>query len=82
MMDNTININVATGEVTHIYTEPIIINEEIVIDYDAEVHRLIREKYTQSQEFAILRQKEEKPDEFQEYFVFCEECKLKAKNLT
>ena len=39
----------------------------------------IRRRYSLSQELAILRQEKEKPDEYWEYFVYCEECKAKAK---
>lgn len=47
--------------------------------YEEKVVQLIREKYTIDDEFAILRQRDEKPQEFAEYFAYCEECKLKAK---
>lgn len=49
------------------------------IPYDEAVDAEIREKYTVSQEFAILRQKEEKPDEYAEYYSYCEECKAYVK---
>lgn len=81
MENNTVIINAQTGEVTHTYVEPIEINEEIVIDYDAEVNRLIRQRYTASQEFAILRQRDEKPDEFAEYNEYCEWCKSEIKRI-
>lgn len=79
MENNAIEINAQTGEITHTYTEPIEINEEIVIDYDAEVNRLIRQRYTVSQEFSILRQRDEKPEEFAEYNEYCEWCKSEIK---
>ena len=53
--------------------------DEIV--YKEQVEALIRERYTVSDELAILRQRNTKPDEFAEYNVFCEECKAKAKGL-
>jgi len=37
---------------------------------------LIRKRYSIDDELAIQRQKQEKPEEFQAYFVFVEECKL------
>lgn len=40
---------------------------------------LIREQYTESDEFAIQRQRDEKPDTFKEYYDYCEECKREAK---
>ena len=43
------------------------------------VSRLIRERYSIDDEMAILRQRDEKPDEYQAYFTFCEECKAKAR---
>lgn len=43
--------------------------------YDEVVNSKIRERYTESQEFAILRQKDEKPEEYAEYYAYCEECK-------
>ena len=47
--------------------------------YGARVSELIREKYSLDSELAILRQRDEKPDEYQAYFAFCEECKSRAK---
>lgn len=81
MESNAIEINAKTGEVTHTYTEPIEINEEIVIDYGYEVDALIRQRYTASQEFSILRQRDEKPDEFAEYNNYCEWCKSEIKRI-
>lgn len=49
------------------------------ISYDDAVHAKIRERYTDSQEFAILRQRDEKPEEYAEYFAYCEECKAYVK---
>lgn len=49
------------------------------IDYDEAVHRMIREKYSDSQEFAILRQRDEKPEEYREYYDYCEYCKAFVK---
>lgn len=52
---------------------------EIVISYEERVVSLIREKYSVDDELAIQRQRDTKPDEFNEYFAYCEECKEKAK---
>lgn len=49
------------------------------IDYDEAVNSEIRKKYSNSQEFAILRQKDEKPEEYAEYYKYCEECKVYVK---
>ena len=45
------------------------------IPYGEAVDNKIRERYSISQEFAILRQRDEKPDEYAAYFAYCEECK-------
>ena len=47
--------------------------------YDDAVNNKIRERYTESQEFAILRQRDEKPEEYAVYFAYCEECKAFVK---
>ena len=49
------------------------------IPYDEAVNAKIRERYTESQEFAILRQRDEKPEEYAEYYAYCEECKAYVK---
>lgn len=49
------------------------------ISYDDAVDAEIRKRYSVSQEFAILRQKEEKPLEYDEYYAYCEECKAYVK---
>ena len=43
------------------------------------VEPFIRERYSLSQELAIQRQRDSKPNAFQEYFSFCEECKTVAR---
>ena len=52
----------------------------INISYDEAVDAEIRKKYTVSQEFAILRQKDEKPEEYMAYYIYCEDCKAYVKN--
>jgi hypothetical protein len=47
--------------------------------YDEAVDAEIRKRYTASQEFAILRQRDEKPVEYAEYYVYCEQCKAYVK---
>lgn len=47
--------------------------------YEQRVVELIREKYTLDAELAIQRQREEKAEDFQEYYAYCEECKRRAK---
>lgn len=52
--------------------------EEKQTQYEQEVERLIRERYTVSQELAILRQQAAKAEEYTTYFDYCEQCKDKA----
>lgn len=54
-------------------------NEVQEIDYEQAVVTLIREKYSVDEELALLRQREEKEDEFKTYYDYCEECKAKVK---
>ena len=49
------------------------------VDYGEAINSEIRKKYTESEEFAILRQKDEKPQEYAEYFEYCERCKAYVK---
>lgn len=48
-------------------------------NYDDAVDAEIRKRYTVSQEFAILRQRDEKPEEYSAYYAYCEECKVFVK---
>lgn len=48
--------------------------------YEERVNQLIRKKYTESQEFSLLRQgSTTKSIEFNEYYQYCESCKELAK---
>jgi len=49
------------------------------VSYNEAVNAKIRQRYSESQELAILRQRDEKPDEFREYFEYCEQCKALVK---
>lgn len=49
------------------------------VNYAEAVNNKIRERYSISDEFAILRQKDEKPEEYAAYFAYCEECKAFVK---
>lgn len=49
------------------------------VDYAEAVNAKIRERYTDSQEFAILRQRDEKSEEYAEYYSYCESCKAYVK---
>ena len=48
-------------------------------EYSERVNALIRERYSDSEELSILRQRDEKPTQFAEYYAYCEECKSRAK---
>lgn len=47
--------------------------------YEERVAELIREKYSVNQELAILRQRDGKPEEFELYNAYAENCKARAK---
>lgn len=47
--------------------------------YESEIVRLIRQRYNVNQELSILRQRDEKPEEFAEYSRYVEECKSAVK---
>ena len=49
------------------------------VDYAEAVNAEIRKRYTESAEFAILRQKDEKPEEYAEHYAYCEDCKQTVK---
>lgn len=53
---------------------------ELITLYSEKVNDKIRVKYSISQEFAILRQRDTKPEEFNEYNAYCEQCKSEAKS--
>lgn len=64
--------------------------EEIAVDavprytkaqYDAEVERLIAERYSHGKEIEINREATTKPERFAEYLDYIEECKRRAKEL-
>lgn len=47
--------------------------------YEDRVVELLRKKYTLNQELAILRQRDEKPEEYQAYSDYAEQCKATAR---
>ncbi len=49
--------------------------------YSEKVVSLIREKYSLDEELALERQRDSKPQEFSEYYAYCEACKQKAKQI-
>lgn len=48
-------------------------------EYPKRVEELIRQRYSLSEELAILRQRDAKPQEWEEYYRYAEECKRIAK---
>lgn len=48
-------------------------------EYENKVVALIRQKYNVNQELAILRQRDTKPLEYQEYYDYVEQCKAEVK---
>lgn len=54
--------------------------KESIINYKTQIDELIREKYSINDEIAILRQRDTKSDEFNEYFEFVESIKQKVRN--
>lgn len=50
------------------------------VNYETLVVNKIRQRYSINQELAILRQRDIKPEEYQEYFNYVEQCKEEAKN--
>lgn len=63
------------------YNTRIIAEKETVnnLEYKTKIDKLIRQRYSVSDEIAILRQRESKPEEYAEYNAYCEECKAQAK---
>ena len=51
------------------------------IDYSEAVDNEIRKRYSVSEEFAILRQRDSKPEEYSVYYAYCEECKAYVKKM-
>lgn len=47
--------------------------------YGDRVDELVRERYTLSDELALLRQRDEKPEEYAAYNAYVEDCKTRAK---
>lgn len=55
------------------------IPEETGTNYNEEVNSMIRQRYSLSEELAILRQRDSKPDEFEVYNEYAEYCKVEVK---
>lgn len=49
--------------------------------YDAEVERLIAERYSHGKEIEVNREHDTKPERFAEYLAYIEDCKVRAKEI-
>ena len=49
--------------------------------YESEIVRRIRQRYSVNQELAILRQRDDKPEEFKDYSEYVEACKAAVKSV-
>lgn len=52
-------------------------NQESKMTRDQEIAAVINTRYSIDDQIAILRKKETKPEEYEEFFAFCEEVKAK-----
>lgn len=66
---------------TDVYTADEI-DIEAPLTYSKVVEALIRDRYSVSDELAILRQQATKPEEFDAYNKYAEECKALAQSIT
>ena len=70
--------------VYHYHEIPTLELEQIISNttQNEQIDELIRQKYSANEEFAIIRQRDHKTEEFLAYFNYAEECKTKVKNIT
>lgn len=67
------------GDTADKFEEVGAVPEQPSFDYNEEVNSMIRQRYSLSEELAILRQRDTKPGEFAVYNEYAEECKAKVK---
>lgn len=67
------------GDTADKFEEVDAVPEQPSFDYNEEVNSMIRQRYSLSEELAILRQRDTKPGEFAVYNEYAEECKAKVK---
>ncbi len=70
------------GDTVDKFEEVDAIPEQPSFDYNEEVNNMIRQRYSLSEELAILRQRDTKPEEFAAYNEYAEYCKVEVKNRT
>ena len=82
------NCEDAIRQIAHLQKTSYVESEEFIefdtwkdISYKDLVEKLIRQKYSVSDELALLRQQLDKPNEYESYYSFVEECKAQAKQL-
>lgn len=68
------------GDTADKFEEVDAIPEQPSFDYNEEVNNMIRQRYSLSEELAILRQRDTKPEEFAVYNEYAEYCKVEVKN--
>ena len=68
------------GDTVDKFEEVDAVPEQPTIDYNEEVNSMIRQRYSLSEELAILRQRDTKPEEFAAYNEYAERCKVEVKN--
>jgi hypothetical protein len=54
--------------------------QESIVEYENKIVAEIRKKYNVNQELAILRQRDTKIQEYNEYYEYVEQCKAKVKS--
>jgi len=74
--DNGIIRNMTPEEIAEYQSMQVI---QDIPSYKDRVEARIRERYSVSDELAILRQKDKKPEEYAEYYAYVENCKAKEK---
>lgn len=64
------------------YNNRITAEKEMVknLEYKTIIDKLIRQRYSVSDEIGILRQRDSKPEEYAVYNAYCEQCKAQAKS--
>ena len=67
------------GDTVDKFEEVDAIPEETETSYNEEVNSMIRQRYSLSEELAILRQRDTKPEEFAVYNEYAEQCKAEVK---
>lgn len=82
--EESVPINEEGRQVMTVSDEPNVVYYCTYVDvptlcYKDVVEEIIRRQYSVSDELSILRQKDDKPDEFKEYYEFAEKAKKVAK---